>query len=284
MTNLVCERSDYVLRFRRAGGSVLVVQNAEPDARPFIHPIVCPDSSGVLTEDAPSHHPWQHGLYIGLNDVNGVGFWAEGLLKHVKGYENDGTFHPRPLESPTCNANRAKWRVVTDWRDPQGVTMLTETQAWALTDLGERLIVLDLTWTLEARIDLRFGKYAYGGLFLRMPYRKDLDARSQTSEGLVNQTGEGQRARWVALEMPVEGRFDYAGIAILDHPRNPQHPTPWRIDGDFGVGPARCIAGAWSLSAGQSTVERYRLLAFPGHFSPNEIETDWQRYAAASVR
>lgn len=55
----------------------LLVQQARPHHRPYIHPILAPDGCGVLTEDAPPHHPWQHGLYVGLNDVNGVGFWMD---------------------------------------------------------------------------------------------------------------------------------------------------------------------------------------------------------------
>lgn len=55
----------------------LLVQQARPHHRPYIHPILALDGCGVLTEDAPPHHPWQHGLYVGLNDVNGVGFWMD---------------------------------------------------------------------------------------------------------------------------------------------------------------------------------------------------------------
>src|SRR5262245_11744128 len=89
--------------FRGAGSEPLLVQHADPDRRPYLHPIRPPDGIGVLTEDAPPHHPWQHGLYVGLNDVNGVGFWKEGA--------GDGTFHPRPLASPVVAVNEAHWTV-----------------------------------------------------------------------------------------------------------------------------------------------------------------------------
>ena len=69
----------------RRGGRELLVQNARADHRPFIHPIVAPDGDGILTENAPPHHPWQHGLYVGLNDVDGVGFWTEGLIILISG-------------------------------------------------------------------------------------------------------------------------------------------------------------------------------------------------------
>ena len=59
--------------FRGAEESPLVVQNAHADRRPFIHPLLVPGRNVSLTENAPPHHAWQHGLYIGLNDVNGIG-------------------------------------------------------------------------------------------------------------------------------------------------------------------------------------------------------------------
>src|SRR5688572_16369991 len=77
---------------RESDGALLVRQNAQSGSRPFLHPLVAPDGRGVLTEDSPAHHPWQHGLYTGLNNVNGAGFWTEGLADHP---ESDGTFEIR---------------------------------------------------------------------------------------------------------------------------------------------------------------------------------------------
>src|SRR5688572_25121303 len=102
----------------------LLVQNAFRDKRPYIHPILAPDGNGILTENAPPHHPWQHGLYIGLNDVNGVGFWTENA--------NDGTLHPEPLEPAKVKRGVARWTVKTGYRAPDGSPIVTETQQWGM--------------------------------------------------------------------------------------------------------------------------------------------------------
>ena len=34
----------------------LLVQNARPDDRAFIHPLLAPDGDGSLTENEPPHH------------------------------------------------------------------------------------------------------------------------------------------------------------------------------------------------------------------------------------
>jgi hypothetical protein len=251
--------------FREGGTEPILVQHAQPDFRPFIHPIVAPDGKGVLTENAPGHHLWQHGLYVGLNAVNGLDFWKE-----------DRGFHPRPMARPRVSGHRADWVVVTDWQSATRSPVLTETQHWRLTDRGD-LYLLDLEWTLRAEGDITFGKFAYGGLFLRMPFRGRGSAIN--SEGRSGADAEQKRARWVAVTLPIEGRSDDATIAILDHPRNPDHPQPWRVDGQLGIAPSRCILGDWTLAKGRRTTSRYRVFIAGGHAKPEAIEAAWKDFA-----
>src|SRR4029453_2351411 len=140
--------------------------------------------------DAPGHHPWQHGLYVGLNAVNGVGFWKENAA--------DGTFHPEPMEPPQEREAGVGWQVHPAWRSPGGEPLLTERQEWTFHDAGETY-TLDFDWQLRADTDLTFGQYAYGGLFLRMPYRAERGGTALNSQGQQNGAAEAQHARWVAV-------------------------------------------------------------------------------------
>ncbi|MFB9277675.1 PmoA family protein [Cohnella cellulosilytica] len=268
--------SENSIRIYRAGQEEpFLVQQAQPHSRPYIHPVVAPDGQGVLTENAPPHHPWQHGIYVGLNDVNGVGFWEEGL----RGNPADGSFHPKALKEATANGSTASWEVETDWQDPQGGSMLTELQRWRLNDLGDTC-ELDLEWTLRAEVDLVFGQHQYGGLFLRMPYRQEWGGQALNSEGLKNGEAEGQRARWVACSMPIEGRDGPAGIAFLDHPGNLEFPVPWRVDGQMGIAPSPCIAGPRELKRGNSETYRYRIVVFCGAADPQALDKSWQAFGS----
>lgn len=242
----------------------MLVQHARADFRPYIHPIVAPDGRGVLTEDSPGHHRWQHGLYVGMNAVNGLDFW-----------KTDTVFHPRPLAEPEVSGNGARWTVVSQWSDPKGAPVLVESQAWTMTDLGDRYR-LDLAWTLTADVDIAFGKHQYGGLFLRMPFRKDAKAQAITGDGPPK---DQMRARWVAVQMDIAGRDDGATIAIMDHPTNPDHPAPWRIDGQLGIAPSRCILGAWKLAKGASATARYRVLVACGRSAAAAIEQEFTAFA-----
>lgn len=189
-----------LLRVYRVDSTVpLITQHVRQNRRPFIHPILAPDGVGEVTEDgADSHHPWQHGLFIGLNDVNGVRFWMEedGV---------DGTFHPQPLLARIHDEHSVSWTVDTEWRSPTAMPMIAEIQKWLFRDKGEELF-LDLFWRLQALTDLVCGKYEYGGLYLRSPFRPDSGARVLNSEGACNLDADGKRARWIVVEQPIPGR------------------------------------------------------------------------------
>ena len=265
---LIVQHTRDTLEFRRASSRApLIVQHARADRRPYLHPLVAPDESAVLTEDAPAHHPWQHGLSIGLNDVNGVGFWTEG--RHEPHRAIDGTFHPQPLRAAVVQGHTARWVVETEYRAPTGTALMDETQRWLARDDGNAYC-LDLEWILRARIDIQFGRYDYGGLFLRMPWRADAGFTMHNSQGAkAREQIEAQRACWVAVST---GR---AGIAIFDHPQNPEHPVPWRADNSFGFGPSRCIAGAWKLAAGESARLLHRVFVFT---EPGAITESYRQF------
>ncbi len=267
-------QADRLEIYRRGSGQHLLTQNARANARPFIHPITAPDGRGVLTEDAPAHHPWQHGLYVGLKRVSGVGFWEEGL----RGKATDGSFHPRALELGLEEGCQVAWRVTSDWRGPEGTAMLRETQAWNLRDETGHYL-LDLVWTLEAQTDLEVEEAAYGGLFLRMPFDAGRGGRVVSSEDKDNLEADAERARWLSVSMGVPGRPDPVTVTLMDAPSNPDHPSPWRVDGELGVSPSRCIAGPWRVGEGEAARHAYRLLIAPGAPDTALIEETFSAFA-----
>src|SRR5262245_54091698 len=57
--------------FRPTVKEPLFVFNAPEDGRPYVHPMLAPDSNGVITEYSPGHHKHQTGIYVGFLKVNG---------------------------------------------------------------------------------------------------------------------------------------------------------------------------------------------------------------------
>lgn len=278
--HLVDERTTVeVLRGPEA--DLLVRQNAKPGQRAYLHPVIAPDGVGEVTEDAPQHHPWQHGIYVGLNEVNGVGYWTEGLLPeraHV-----DGAFEVREAIALGSDETSASWRVVTRYLDPAGVPILDEVQDWTLVDFGGAY-ALDLTWSLSGLVDVTFGKYPYGGPFIRVPFRDEVGGTLLTSEGATTvDAADQERARWVSLSIPLPDRSAKAepriSVTVMDHPANRVHPVPWRVDPQLGVSPSRCILGEWRLAEGETTTSLHRFLVAIGPPDAAAIEASFIEFA-----
>jgi len=263
-------------------GSPLVVQNAASTARPYLHPMLAPDGVGVATQDAPLTHPWQHGLYFGLNKVNGVGFWTEGLRE--KSRMMDGKVVSTRLVPVSIGAS-ARWTVDASWHGLAGEPLLVDSTDWTLS-IGHDCYWLDAAWRLTAVVDTEFGQSAYGGMFLRMPVHDGADPRLLSSEGATSpDAAEGQRAKWLAVAIRLAERSSlpadrqHVCMTLMDHPSNPEHPVPWRADTKFGIGPSRCVAGAWRLSAGQSATFRHRILVSIGVPTREMIEPSYQAFS-----
>lgn len=260
-----------------ASGKVILQQNARPGMRPYIHPLRIPEPSGdgtlCLTEDSPWHHPWQHGIQTGFHGVNGCDFWF------------DPGQHPsmvigtiEPSAPRIVNTDPPGWIVEAIWHHADGQPLLAERQAWSL-QAAEGLYVLDLDWTLQAIPDVQIEQHAYGGLFIRMPFRRAVGAGVINAAGQENDETEQQAAKWVDLHMPLENSATGAGITLLDHPGNPGHPVKWRVDGQRGINPAPCSSEAIALPAGAALRYRYRLLLHQGPLAATRIDALWTTFA-----
>jgi hypothetical protein len=256
------------LAVHRAGQEKpILVFNAPPDGRPYVHPILAPDGKGVLTEFSPGHHKHQTGIYVGILKVNGRDYF----------HNRDGNYYKRQEDVVAKSGAGANWTVKYDWLDKDKAPVLTEIQSWTLADHGSHYI-LDLDWSAKAVVDVTAEKYDYGGLFIRMPFTSKSGGEAMNSEGKKNGAAEGQRSKWVDIGMPIDGRGDWGHIAVLDHQDNPGHPIPWRVDGQLGVGPARGRLGEWKIPKGETARAKYRLVIYTGKTDSERVENQWKEF------
>ncbi|GAB2558520.1 PVC-type heme-binding CxxCH protein [Spirosoma areae] len=255
--------------FRADGKTPIVTQVAKADFRPYLHPIAAPDGKGVLTEYSPGHHKHQTGLYWGFTRVNGRDYF----------HHPQGDYWRRvSAKVLTATGPEVKWQTVYDLLDSTGKAVLTETQTWTLRDVQNKFL-LDLEWAGEAQTDVTIGKYDYGGLFLRMPWRPGIKGEVINAARQRNEKAEGQRAMWVDAGMQVEGRNDLAHIAIFDHPENKGYPQTWRIDSQLGIGPARARTGDWTIRKGDTEVIRHEVVVYTGTLNDVELTKTWGEFS-----
>lgn len=255
--------------YRVGAAKPLIVQNAQVGFRPFLHPIAAPDGKGVLTEYSPGHHKHQTGLYWGFTRVNGRDYF------HNPGAEFWKRVAVNVVEE---KGEEVKWQTVYDLLDEQGTSILTETQNWSMQEENGKFI-LSLEWRGEAKTDITIGKYDYGGLFLRMPWKEGIKGEVMNAARQRNEKAEGQRAMWVDVGMQVEGRNDLAHVAIFDHPDNKGYPLHWRVDGQMGVGTARAKETDWKINKGETEVIRHQLVVYTGTLNDIKLTEQWTKFS-----
>ncbi|MEZ4826159.1 MAG: DUF6807 family protein [Bacteroidia bacterium] len=255
--------------FRSGETSPVLTQNAKPDFRPYLHPIAAPDGKGVLTEYSPGHHKHQTGIYWGFTRVNGRDFFH-----HPEG-DYWRRVSARVIES---SGHTVKWQTVYNMLDESGNVLLTETQNWAMRNEGGKYFI-DLEWLGKAQTDITIGKYDYGGLFIRMPWYEGIPGGVVNAARQRNEKAEGQHAMWVDVGMQVEGRENQAHITVFDHPDNTGFPQTWRVDGQWGIGPARARLGDWSIKKDETEIIRHQMMVYTGDMSDVEITKAWEAFA-----
>jgi putative membrane-bound dehydrogenase-like protein len=242
-----------------------------PALRPYLHPVRDPAGMVVLTDDRPSDHPHQHGIFTGLHKVNGLDFW----------HEKEGKQRFSRLLDVQSGPDRAGWRSLTEWVGPGNtVVMQEEQQITVYAPDSPEYYVIDFDWLLRpAGKPITFGRYDYGGLSVRMkfdPKRQHLNAAGERGGQTSN-----KQAAWCNVAMPFDGK--YFGIAILEHPGNLNYPNLWRVDGQGMINPCPSLTGDWSIAAGRERLFRYRLVVHRGAGTAEVINREHERFSAGSA-
>ena len=264
------EAKSSMISIHRAGGEKpILTQHARADHRPYLHPIVAPDGKGILTEYSPGHHKHQTGLYWGFTRVNGRDYFHHPAENYWK---------RKSVQVVKAKGETVSWQTVYELLDAAGKAVLQETQIWQMR-VGDDEYSIDLTWQGTGVTDVTIGEYKYGGLFLRMPWKRGLQGDVVNSSGKRNGEAEGQRDVWCDVGMQIDGRDDLGHIAIFDHPKNKGFPLPWRVDGQLGIGPVRARLGEWHIKKEATETIRHRFVVYAGKRNAERLNVKWAEYA-----
>ncbi len=242
--------------------------------KPYFYPIQAFGRSMARhwpLEDVPGEekdHPHHRGLWFTHGLVNGVDFWAESGNAHPIGR----TVHTG-YSDIVSGAVQGSFTARTDWTTTEGVVLLRDERRVAVCPLPSGGILLDFAITLRAAAGpVVFGDTKEGTFAIRVPesMKADKGGTLVNAEGLAGAKLWGKPSPWNDYHGPVDG--ETVGVAILDHPSNPRHPTTWhsRTYGLFAVNPfgwhdfdparkGEPHAGDLTVPAGGSVSFRYRV-------------------------
>jgi hypothetical protein len=251
----------------------------------FIHPLYAPDGT-VLTEIQPPDHLHHYGLWNPWTNTSfreeEVDFWN--LAK------NQGTVRFGGLGLVNEGAVFGSIQVVHQhvaWPASSRETIaMNELQEIRVFNRSDGSFLVEISSRLSPAEKIVLEEYRYGGFVLRATAEwTNKNTDFFTSRGLDRDQADGQRAEWCVLTG--ETRKGTAGILMMGHPSNYNHPEPLRVwpsdanrqRGDHFINFSPTRNTRWILEPGINYLLRYRLLAFDGEMDASEAERVWKDFS-----
>lgn len=255
-------------------------------------------------------HPHHVGSWFNYGDVNGIDFWGHSDAMPVKDKPRAGTIIHTGVKSARGGKGRGELTVTAQWlkagdasgAPDKGAPLLTEETQFVFHASAGRRAVDRITTLAAVTGPVAFPDNKEGLFGLRLarglehadpkklvkPVFGDPPSGLYTSsEGKTGNDAWGTRARWVMVAGQVDGVP--VTVAILDHPKNPGHPTYWHARG-YGLFAANPL-GQKFFSKGENTLAfalpksrakvrfSYRILILDGKATPAALESEWQAFA-----
>lgn len=244
----------------------------------YFHPIYDPDGV-ALTDDFPKDHLHHRGLFWAWPEVT-----VEGQTCDPWGCVGLQQRFRRWLARET-GAEGAVLQVENGWYlgDRSVVREIVAARIHPLAGAGR---AMDVSLTLEAEqepVSLRGrsdGKKGYGGFTLRLAPRRD--ASVCTPEGRLAEDGVQVRAPWADYSGKFGAGEGVSGVAILDHPANPSHPTTWLLRYYGVLNPTWPALETVTLEPGKPVTLRYRIWIHRGDAASARIEEAWKAWVKTS--
>ncbi len=245
--------------------------------RPYWFPLIGPEGVSVTRISHPrdpNSHSHHKAVWIAHNSVNGWDFWSDRTPTRIVHDQivryNDGV-------------DSASMTVRNFWLNGAGRRVLQELRTARLRPLEHGELLVDIELELSPTTgSATFGKTPFGFLGVRVAKTmgvNDGGGEIRNSEGAVGESDVlWKRARWVDYSGPITPQAEN-GIALMDHPSNPRHPTFFHIRSDGWMGTAFCCEAPYTLSSGETLRLRHRLYVHRGRAPLAAIEREWKRFA-----
>ncbi len=265
--------------------------------RPYFYPVIGPNGKGMTrnfpmkkgVEGEETDHMHHRGVWFGHRAVNGSNFWGD--------TPDSGRIVHKGFHRLTFNKKEGSFSTSNDWIAKTGETVCTDERIVRIYN-HPKFRMMDITLTIKASHgDVVLMDEKDGGMATRLPHtmkvirrdKKPVEGHILMSDGSTDAEAWGKRAKWCYSYGPVEG--EQAGVAIFDHPGNPNHPTWWHARtygliaaNAFGKGHFEKLsdkhAGDVRIASGESLTFKYRLIWNEGQLSKEQLDAEFRKFAA----
>lgn len=259
----------------------------------------------VNKEGDRTDHPHHVGIWLNYGDVNGLDFWNNSEAIPPERRDGYGRIYHKSIEKAESGKNKAELVTTAEWKSPDNVKMLDEETRFIFRKKDDNIRIIDRETTLKADIDkVNFNDNKEGMFAIRVARELELPSDKPTklmdSHGNITEVEQmdnskvkgnyrsadgvegaevwGTRCRWMKLFSEING--EKVALVIIDHPSNVGYPTYWHARG-YGLFAANPLGQKvftngekelnFSLSKGESTTFKYRLVVVSGEISDDQI-------------
>jgi hypothetical protein len=248
--------------------------------KPFFSPVRAPDGT-VLTRPVGgkvADHPHHKGIWLAIDEVNKVKFWAE-----------QGKIVNLSVELSAPEGDPAVMKVKNHWVDPDGKPVVTEETTVRV--FAGRVVEYDTIFRAEhGEVVFEDTKEGLFGFRMVDSMREREGGKVTSSEGREGSKANwGLTAAWVDYYGPVDGKT--YGVAIFDHPKN-FRPSRYHVRdyGLFSVSPfgERSYTGGKSqaepveLEPGETLRLRYAMYIHAGDTESAAVQATYEKWLAAT--
>lgn len=243
--------------------------------KPYLYPLRAANGLSLLA-DSPTDHRHHHGIWVGHGRVEEGDFWQE---RH-----NSGKIVHREFVEVVSGESSAHFIERCDWLDPSEGLLLQDERTFRFYNMPVEARHFDFELLLKApegRVTTLHPTNEAGLPHVRV-------AMSLTPRGggaMTNAEGKKnerqtyrQRSAWIDCS-GVLGRIT-CGLAMFNHPENPEHPTPWftRDYGPFSPNYGFFLSEPLEITAQNPLHLRYRFYSHSGDVEVGQVQAKWEEY------
>lgn len=244
----------------------------------YFHPVATPNGT-TITAEAPSDHPHHRGIFLGWVEMHGrkdADFWGWGEHAPIK----QRRIVNQKVSGLHGGVGQAGFHAENEWL-AEGDPLIKENLEAKISAVASAYLI-DLTYTLIPESALKLSRWAFSGFCVRT--RKDGQLEAFGPDGAVQfpnpkhtePQSDWPAARWYDYTLHLEGGKT-AGVAVLDHPRNPA--SLWHNHRDVRMlNPCIVAPGEVLLPAKRPLVLRYRVVVHDGPMPRellNRLHAEW---------
>ncbi len=286
-------------RWKKTDSSVALMNNSstvwqfnygKETSKTYFHPVSLIDGT-VLTDNSPADHPWHHALWFAWKEINGVNFWEEDRNTG----QSAGQISWKNVNVVTRKDHSAKITMDLTYNHRGQRPILTEKRTMAVSaPNADEIYYID--WMLEfkacSEMDVKFDRTplvgepggqpwgGYAGFSVRLN-GKGQDWTVETEKGPIEFKDGTFRGKAKGMDYSGVIGAQTAGIAILDHPKNLNAPSPWyAISGNpmKYFSPAVICYQPHTLPAGESLKLNYRIIVHPEKWDAKKLKNQIATY------